>query len=78
MTSIQYLCEDGVTRYTPVVVAMPFGPGTHLYAREIGRRDRKAAMDASYAKMLADNPGFAAVIPQLDELAGVYAVGAGV
>lgn len=42
-------------------------------ANDLRIENNKAAADAAYEKLLADNPGFAAVIPQLEELAGVYA-----
>jgi predicted metalloprotease with PDZ domain len=43
-------------------------------ANDLHRAQQRAAFEAKYQQMLADNPGFAAAIPALEELAGVYAV----
>lgn len=61
-----------------VTIPRPYGPGTYLYNREVTRRTQKARFDAAWEKLLLDNPKFAAVLPQLDELAGFYATHAGV
>jgi hypothetical protein len=47
---------------------------TWRIANDLHRAQQRDAFEAKYQKMLADNPAFAANIPALEELAGVYAV----
>lgn len=46
---------------------------TWRIANDLRLAEQQAAADAEYAKLLADNPTFAAHIPALEELAGFYA-----
>jgi hypothetical protein len=43
-------------------------------AHDLRLAEQKAEFDAQWDKLLADNPKFAAALPELDEIAGFYAM----